>query len=337
MSMLWTRTPTPRSTIGSPPVAPSSPEAGRQPAPPATPTGRLGPAAADGEGGDRGGTDHSGTDHSGTDRSGTDRGGAGTTVAAAALVGLLLLPFLPLVLASLSQGYFHPQLLPETWSLRAWRLVLAPGAGTWVALRDSLVVAAGVTLVSLVVAVPAGRVLGTRSFRGRRAVEVVLLLPVLVPGIAVAIGLHVTFLRLGLAGTLPGVVLVHLVPATPYVVLLSAGVFANADLGLEDQARTLGANRRQVAWSVTRPLVAPGLAVAALFGFLVSWGQYATTLVVGGGRVVTLPILLFASAAGGDTAVTAATALVHALPAVALLVATARILGRDVPTLGGAR
>lgn len=266
-----------------------------------------------------------------------DRGGVGPTVWAAVLVALLLLPLLPLLLASFSRAWFHPQVLPETWSLRAWSIVLAPGAGTWTALRDSVTVAAAVTVVSLVVAVPAGRVLGTRRFRGRRAVEVVLLLPVLVPGIAVAIGLHVTFLRFGLAGTLPGVVLVHLVPATPYVVLLSAGVFANADLSLEAQARTLGANRRQVAWSVTRPLVAPGLAVAALFGFLASWGQYATTLVVGGGRVVTLPILLFASAAGGDTAVTAATTLVHALPAVVLLVVTARLLGRDVATMGGAR
>lgn len=258
------------------------------------------------------------------------------TAWAVLVIALLLLPFLPLVLASFSRAYFHPQVLPEAWSLRAWALVLGPGAGTWAALRDSVVVALAVTAVSLVVAVPAGRVLATRRFRGRRAVEVVLLLPILVPGIAVAIGLHVTFLRLGLAGSLPGVVLVHLVPATPYVVLLSAGVFANADLGLEAQARTLGASPRQVAWSVTRPLVAPGLAVAALFGFLVSWGQYATTLVVGGGRVVTLPILLFASAAGGDVAVMAATALVHALPALVLLVVTARVLGRGVATLGDA-
>ncbi|MFO7778196.1 MAG: ABC transporter permease subunit [Nitriliruptoraceae bacterium] len=261
----------------------------------------------------------------------------GPTLWAALLIALLLLPFLPLVLASFSQAYFHPQVVPQTWSLRAWGLVLGPGAGTWAALRDSVVVAVAVTAVSLVVAIPAGRVLATRGFRGRRAVEVVLLLPVLVPGIAVAIGLHVTFLRLGLAGSLPGVVLVHLVPATPYVVLLSAGVFANADLGLEAQARTLGASPWQVAWSVTRPLVAPGLAVAALFGFLVSWGQYATTLVVGGGQVVTLPMLLFASAAGGDVAVTAATALVHGLPALVLLVVTARVLGRGVVAVGGVR
>ncbi len=255
------------------------------------------------------------------------RGGWGWTLAAWALGAALLLPFVPLVLASVADGYFHPQVLPERLSLRAWSLVLAPGSASWAALGDTILVAVLVTVVSLLLAVPAGRVLGTRRFRGRRAVEVVLLLPVLVPTIAVAIGIHVVFLRLGLDGGRTGVVLVHLIPATPYVALLSAGVFANLDVELESQARSLGARWWQVLWHVTTPLVAPGLMVAALLGFLVSWGQYALTLVIGGGQVVTLPILLFAAASGGDLSVTAATALFHGLPAVALLVVASRVLG----------
>ena len=260
------------------------------------------------------------------------------TLAVAGLLALLLLPFVPLVLTSLAEGYFYPQVLPETWSTRAWRVVLDPDGATWAALRDTVVIAVSVAVISLVVALPAGRVLGTRRFRGRRVVELTLLTPVLVPAIAVAIGLHVAFLRLGLAGGIPGVILVHLVPATPYVVLLTAGVFANAELELEEQARSLGANWWQAQRHVTWRLVAPGLAVAGLFGFLVSWGQYVLTLVVGGGRVVTLPILLFATASGGDAAITAATALFHALPALVLLVVTARVLGAGpMTTLGGAR
>ncbi len=256
----------------------------------------------------------------------------------AALLALLVLPFVPLVLASLAEAYFYPQVLPERWSTRAWQIVLDPDGATWAALRDTVTIAGGVALISLLIAIPAGRVLGTRAFRGKRAVELVLLLPVLVPPVAVAIGLHVVFLRLGLAGGIPGVVLVHLVPATPYVVLLTAGVFANAELELEQQARSLGATFWQAQWHVTWRLVAPGLAVAGLLGFLVSWGQYVLTLVVGGGRVVTLPILLFATASGGDASVTAATALFHALPALVLLVVTSRVLGSGaLASIGGAR
>jgi putative spermidine/putrescine transport system permease protein len=260
-----------------------------------------------------------------------------STVVGAMLL-LLLLPFVPLVLASLGEGYFFPQVLPDRWSTRAWRIVLDPGGRTWAALVDTVAIGVAVMVLSLVVAIPAGRVLGTRRFRGKRAVELVLLAPVLVPAVAVAIGIHVVFLRLGIAGGIPGVVLAHLIPATPYVILLSAGVFANADLELEAQARSLGAGRWRTRLHVTLPLVAPGLAVAALFGFLVSWGQYVLTLVIGGGRVITLPILLFATASGGDTSVTAATALFHSLPAVVLLVATTRVLGgQGLATFGGTR
>ena len=269
---------------------------------------------------------------------GSARPRAWVVLAVAGLLALLLLPLVPLVLASAADAYFYPQVLPERWSNRAWQVVLDPGGGTWAALRDTVAIGVSVAALSLLVAVPAGRVLGTRRFRGRRTVELLLLLPVLVPAVAVGIGLHVVFLRLGLAGGIPGVVLVHLVPATPYVVLLSAGVFANAELELEEQARALGASSWQAQWHVTLRLVAPGLAVAALFGFLVSWGQYVLTLVVGGGRVVTLPILLFATASGGDASITAATALLHALPALVLLAVVSRVLGSGaLARVGGTR
>ncbi len=269
---------------------------------------------------------------------GRGRGPRWVVLAVTAMLAVLLLPFVPLVLASFAEAYFYPQVLPDDWSTRAWRVVLDPDGATWAALRDTVLIAGSVALISLLVALPAGRVLGTRRFRGKRIVELTLLTPVLVPAIAVAIGLHVALLRLGLAGGMPGVILVHLVPATPYVVLLTAGVFANAELELEQQARSLGASWWQAQRHVTWRLLAPGLAVAGLFGFLVSWGQYVLTLVVGGGRVVTLPILLFATASGGDTAITAATALFHALPALVLLVVTARVLGSGaMTTLGGAR
>ncbi|MEX2532804.1 MAG: ABC transporter permease subunit, partial [Nitriliruptoraceae bacterium] len=251
---------------------------------------------------------------------------------------LLLAPFVPLVLASFAEGYFFPQVLPERWSMRAWRIILNPNGQAWAALRDTVIIGAAVMILSLVVAIPAGRVLGTRQFAGKRTVELLLLAPVLVPAIAVALGIHVVFLRLGLAGGIPGVVLAHLIPATPYVILLTTGVFANAELTLEEQARSLGAGWWRTRMHVTVPLLAPGLAVAALFGFLISWGQYVLTLVIGSGRVITLPLLLFATAAGGDTSVTAATALFHSIPAVLLLVASTQILGRHgLATLGGTR
>jgi putative spermidine/putrescine transport system permease protein len=117
-------------------------------------------------------------------------------------------------------------------------------------------------------------------------------------------------------------------------VLLLAGAFANFDPDYEAQARTLGAGALQAYWHITLPALFPSLMVAALFAFLISWSQYALTLLIGGGRVLTLPLLLFAFASGGDQAVTAALALVFVAPALLLLLLTARFLGAEGAGLG---
>ncbi len=249
--------------------------------------------------------------------------------AAVAMVALLLLPFVPLVLGSFGRGYVFPQVVPSEWSLRAWRIVLAADSGTWTALAWSIAVAAAVAAISLLVAVPAGRALGQLSFRGKHAVELIVLAPLLIPVVAVAIGLDITFIRLGLSGTFIGVVMVHLIPAVPYAVLVMAGVFANYDPDFEAQARSLGADRRNVFRHVTLPALAPGLMVAGFFAFIVSWSQYVLTLQIGGGRVVTLPVLLLATASGGDTALTGALTLLYAFPVILLLGAASRHLVRS--------
>jgi putative spermidine/putrescine transport system permease protein len=113
------------------------------------------------------------------------------------------------------------------------------------------------------------------------------------------------------------------------------GVFANYDRNFEAQARSLGARPLQVVRHITLPSVFPGVMIGSLFVFLVSWSQYVLTLMVGGGRVVTLPILLFSFATSGDHAVTAALAIVFVLPAILILAATARYLTGRSAALSG--
>jgi len=95
-------------------------------------------------------------------------------------------------------------------------------------------------------------------------------------------------------------------------------LFAERTGELEEAARTLGANPWQAFLRVTLPGVLPGVAVAGLFAFLISWRQYVLTLLIGGGNVVTLPMLLFSAASGNDPVITSALAL--AVPAVLALV-----------------
>jgi len=251
-----------------------------------------------------------------------------------AMAAGVLLPFAPLVIWSFAFRWTFPNLLPERWSLRAWRYLAAPESQVVPALITSTLLAGAVTAAAVLIGTPAGRALGLHRFRGKRLVEFLILAPVLVPSFAVTLGIQIVFIRYGLADSFLGVLLVHLVPTTPYMALVMAGVFANFDTQAEELARTLGASPLQTWRLVTLPAIAPGLAVGALFAFLISWSQYVLTLIIGGGRLVTLPMLLFAFARSGDSAIAAALSLVFITPATLLLALTARFLGAR-PVGGG--
>ncbi len=272
-------------------------------------------------------------------------------LAVAVICILLVLPVITFMINAFAFRWFYPQFIPAEWSLQAWeRLQLIPPEGertltNWLALLGSsdvidalvvsLVIGVGVTLFSVVIGLPAARALGMHKFRGKRIVEFMILAPTIVPSIAFVLGLNINFIRWELSGSLFGVALVHLVPVMPYVVLTLSGVFANYNPDFEDQARTLGAGPLRTFWYVTLPAIFPGIVVAALFAFLVSWSQYLLTFLIGAGRVITLPILLFASASGGNNAVIAVMSLIFIAPAILTLLVTSRYLSGESGAVGG--
>tara|TARA_R110001599_G_scaffold16037_4_gene65955 strand:- start:2398 stop:3249 length:852 start_codon:yes stop_codon:yes gene_type:complete len=248
----------------------------------------------------------------------------------ALLISWLILPLIPLALWSVSRSWFFPDILPSSYSLRAWNYVFSTTSEVLPALGQTALIALGATCISVVIGIPAGRALGLYQFRGKAIIEILILAPMIVPGIAVALGLHVVFLKLGLAGSAIGVMIVHLIPTLPYMALVMSGVFSNYDPDAEAQARSLGAGPFQTFYYVTLPAILPGLLIGSLFTFLVSWSQYILTLLIGGGRVVTLPLLLFNFASAGRNDITGAISMIYILPGVLLLLVAARHLtGRN--------
>lgn len=247
----------------------------------------------------------------------------------------LVLPLIPLAIWSFARGWRFPDLLPRDWTLRSWDYALSDTSGVIDSLGLTIGIAAATTGLSVIVGLPAGRALGLYRFRGKALVELLILAPVIVPGIAVVLGVHTIFLGLGLTNSVAGVVLVHLIPTLPYVTLVIAGTFAGFDTHYEDQARSLGAGPVRVFWHVTLPMIRPGLIVGALFAFLVSWSQYILTLVIGGGRVETLPLLLFSFATSGRNDIAGAIGMIYILPGLVILAITARQLtGRGAGLAG---
>ncbi|NWF70793.1 MAG: ABC transporter permease subunit [Chloroflexi bacterium] len=273
----------------------------------------------------------------------------------AAVVGVVLALVLPIItffINAFAFRWFYPQFVPNEWSLQAWERIglipregqrtlegwwrlLSSGSDVINALGTSLALGGLVTVLSVIIGLPAARALGLYRFRFKRLVEFMILAPTIVPVIAFVLGLNINFIRWGFSGTLLGVAVVHLVPVMPYVVLTLSGVFANYNPEFEEQARTLGAGPLRTFWYITLPSIFPGLVVAALFAFLVSWSQYLLTFLIGAGRVITIPMLLFAQASGGNNAVTAAMSLIFIAPAVLTLLLSARYLSGEASAVGG--
>ncbi len=242
-----------------------------------------------------------------------------------ALYFILAAPLLLFILYAFSIRWFFPQPFPVEWTSTVFtRTISDPRVLS--GLRDSLGIATIVSLLSLVLGFPAARALGLRQFRGRQIAWLVLFLPTIVPPLAIGMGLNILFLQTRLAGTLLGVVLAHLIPTLPYVIFTLAGAFARYDENFEFQSLVLGASPLRTFLTVTLPLIANSLVVAALFAFLISWSQYLLTLLIGSGRIITLPILLFSAASGGNPVTIAALSLVFLAPPVLVIAATARQL-----------
>jgi putative spermidine/putrescine transport system permease protein len=247
----------------------------------------------------------------------------------------LLLPFVPLLAWAGTGEWRFPAVLPQRASSRGLRLLFDPTSDVLQGLVTSLVLGVTVSAVAVLVGLSAGRALGLYAFRGKRLVQFLLLAPAIVPGLTVTLGIQVFFLRYGLAGTIPGVVLVQLVPTIPYVTLVLGSAFSNFETGYEDQARVLGAGPLRTFWHVTLPVLRPSIVVAAFFAFLISWSEYILTLLIGGGTVKTLPLLLFAYIGGSDLNLAAALAVLFLLPPFLLVLLTSRYLtGSHGATVG---
>ena len=229
-----------------------------------------------------------------------------------------------LVLAIATQLPLATLVLRATGSTWAFPLILPASRGAVEqALGTPRIWSAGVTSLALalatgIVATAAGVVIGRgilRSRRGtRRVAAVAAFLPVIAPPVALGVGVQVLFLRVGLGSTWLGVWLAHLVPAVGYVTLYFLGSLSLDDAARDEAARTLGASPWQTWWRVTLPALRRRMTEAMVLGALVSWGQLALTLLVGGGIVRTLPVELLAIIRSGDDHLGAVAALLLTLP-----------------------
>ncbi|HEV8228268.1 MAG TPA: ABC transporter permease subunit [Methylomirabilota bacterium] len=242
-------------------------------------------------------------------------------------------PLLSLLLWSLAERWTYPAAWPQRLGLRYWSRMLT---GDFLdPLRMSLLIATIVTVAALVCAVPLGYALARLRFPGRTLVLLAFLLPQAFPQLPVFAAATREFYRWGLAGTVSGVVLVHLVGGLVFAVWTMTAVFRSIEASLEEAAYDLGASTTRAFLTVSLPLAVPGLVASALLVFLYSLDEFTGTLLVGAPFVTTLPVYMYTASQGYEMQIASVTALVLMVPGAVLLLLLERFLRSEYLTFFG--
>lgn len=216
-----------------------------------------------------------------------------------ALVYLFLyLPIAIVVLYSFNAGrlFLWP---PSGFSLH-WYRALASDPITLQSLRTSLQVASAATLVSVAIGTLGAIALNRSEFRGRRIIQALVFLPLVVPGLVLGLGLLLVFTSLSVRLSKITVVAGHVAFITPVVLFVVSSRLQRLSPRLELAARDLGAGRWRALWYVTLPLIKTAMIGGALLALTLSLDEVILSFLLTGVDN-TLPVQIYSLVRFGVT------------------------------------
>ncbi len=215
----------------------------------------------------------------------------GTIILVLFVLGIIL-PLVTILVWAVTERWTWPSLIPQTFSTRAINAVMRNGNELTHLLASSVGISFLVALLSVGIAILTARALINYEFFGKQIYSFLVILPFLVPGTVFAMGAQVPFIKMGLSGTIHGVVISHLICSLPYAVILLQDGTKALGRHMEEQARVLGANVWQAFFRVTFPNLMPVMLSAFSMAYIISFSQYFLTLMIGGGKIKTFAIVM---------------------------------------------
>jgi len=147
---------------------------------------------------------------------------------------------------------------------------------------NSLVIGGLSVGAALLVGIPVSYMLARVEIKGRNAVAFVLLALRTVSPFAVVVPLYIVFTRIGLWDTYQGVALAELLLVLTVVVWMVKGFFQDIPKPIYESASMFGASEGQIFWRVALSIVAQGIVITALFGFILVWNEYLISVIMTG-------------------------------------------------------
>lgn len=195
----------------------------------------------------------------------------------AVIGGLIVVPFWLVLSGSIKAPHEiisrNPTVFPQSFTTQHYeKLLAASDYATY--MLNSVVVALASTLLTLVLAIPAGYAFFRLEFRGRETLYRAILLAYAFPSMVVLVPLFAMFARFGLVDSRAALILVNTAFALPFAIWMLRAFFAQIPPEIEEAARLDGGSPLTILRRILLPLIAPGVGAVAIFAFVTSWTEY---------------------------------------------------------------
>ena len=177
------------------------------------------------------------------------------------------------------------QLIPKTVTFERFRQIISsqttsdPAYVFRIALKNSFIIAAAVTLLSLVVGTLAAYAFAQVRFRGKNTLMLLILFTYMLPPVAMIIPLYRIFNPLGWLDKRWALVILYLSFIVPFIIWVMQDFFGSISKSFEEAAQVDGATRLQTLVYIFLPIARPGAVATGILAFLMSWDEFFYSLI----------------------------------------------------------
>lgn len=196
---------------------------------------------------------------------------------------IVVFPFFWLVVTSLKDprdiSLMPTELWPHRWSLEFYISAFRKHH-LGVYLENSLIVAIWVTILTILLALPAAYAFARLRFRGKKFWKNFILIANMFPLIAIVTPAFIILRNLGLINTYIGLIIPSVIFTLPMSIWTLTAFIQTVPIEMEEAARIDGCSRAQAVFRVLIPLSAPGIFTTAIIAFIASWNEFMFALIL---------------------------------------------------------
>jgi multiple sugar transport system permease protein len=160
------------------------------------------------------------------------------------------------------------------------------------AMKNSVIIAVFVTLLSLIIGTLAAYAFARLRFRGRGVLMLLVLFTYMLPPAALVIPLYRIYSSLGMLDRKGPMVVLYLSFIIPFIIWVMQGFFGSISKSYEEAAQIDGATRLQTLWYIFFPIARPGAIATGILAFLMSWDEFFYSLIFTTQNAKTMPVAI---------------------------------------------